>query len=87
MTATFTFRDGALGPARLVVRPRGSALRLVLVAADGHPHGVVTDVGGRRVRLVVAPGATRQATVAAPRPGRYRVVPDGAAPPVLLVVR
>lgn len=84
---TYTFSGTGLTPAAAVV-PAAPRVRLTVVAADGRPHGVVVRTPAGRVRLVVLPGATRSVVLRGLRPGaRYRVVPDGAAAPVLLQVR
>jgi hypothetical protein len=85
-TARFTFTSGgALQPP--LVRARGPQVRLVLVAEDGRPHGVVVRTPSRRVRLLVEPGAEASATLTGLTSGsRLRVVPDGATEPVTLQV-
>jgi hypothetical protein len=81
--ATFTFRDGRLEPSRIEV-PAFLAIELAVVSNDGRPHAVTVEARGRR-RLLVPPGGRASLRLSGLRPGRYRVVPDGAAEPAVLV--
>lgn len=83
---SFTFRDGVITPATASLSVVTPMLDLGIVSADGRPHAVVVRFGADRVRIVVAPGETATRTVAA-KPGRYRIVPDGATEPALLILK
>lgn len=86
-SAVFTFGEAGLAPAVARVRiDRGRLVDLTIVSADGRPHGVVVEAGGTRVRVVVSPGATARRRLRNVTRGRYRVEPDGAADPVLMIV-
>ena len=86
-TAAFTFGPDGLTPALArVTLGAERVVALTLTATDGRPHAAVVTVGGRRSRLVLMPGRSAGTLLRGVRPGRYRVVPDGAAAPVTLVV-
>lgn len=84
---TFTFGPRGItpDPARVTANAAGQ-LDLALVSADGRPHAAAITVAGRRTRIVVFPGAAQRRRLSSVRPGRYRLVPDGAADPVPLLV-
>ncbi|WP_354700149.1 hypothetical protein DSM112329_00413 [Paraconexibacter sp. AEG42_29] len=86
-TAVFTFGPDGLTPAVARVKlGRGRVVDLEVVSLDGRPHGVVVDAGGTRTRVVVTPGAATGKLLRNVAPGRYRVIPDGAADPALMIV-
>lgn len=84
---SFTFGTGGISPDPARVRADASGrLELALVSGDGLPHAAAITVAGRRTRIVVPPGGTQRRLLSGVRPGRYRLVPDGAAEPVPLIV-
>jgi hypothetical protein len=86
-SVTLTFGPEGLTPA--VPRVTGDAsgrLDLTLVSGDGRPHAAAITVAGRRTRIVVIPGAPQRRLLTGVVPGRYRVVPDGAAEPATVLV-
>lgn len=83
--ATLTFNAGSLTPARLVLPP-GPEVTLKIVSKDGRPHVVRVTTGGPRQSVLVKAGATAEIKLKGILPGgAYRVVPDGAAAPALLI--
>ncbi|MCW3014953.1 MAG: hypothetical protein JWO02_2045 [Solirubrobacterales bacterium] len=86
LEASYVFRDGQLTPGRVSI-PATDQVQLVVSAADGRPHGIVVQVGGRRTRIVLRPSETvRRRLTGLRSPARYRLVPDGASDPVVLQV-
>lgn len=82
----FAFGEGGLLPARARVDSAGGRVTLQLASRDGRPHGVTISAGGRRTRILVLPGRTEARTLTGLRPGRLRIVPDGAGEPAVLIV-
>lgn len=92
--------DGPAGPTELPLRFDASGLVadaplrlrsgeeavLEVTVEDGRPHGLTVEGAPRRLRLVVLPGETKALELGALPAGTYRVAPDGAQPPLPLVV-
>jgi len=66
--------------------PAGSEVVLVVASKDGRPHGLTVEGLPGPPRAVVTPGATRELPLGVVKAGRYRLAPDGAAEPLILVV-
>lgn len=83
----YAFLDGALAPAQTrVAAASAKKIKLSAASKDGRPIALVIRIGSQRIRLVAAPGATQSRTIPMPPKGRYRVVPDGAAEPAVLII-
>jgi hypothetical protein len=86
-SATFTFKPGGVVTPPEQQIAKASAVRLVIVSADGHSHGVTIGTSAGGTHLAVKPGKRAQATIRGLLSGwRYRLRPDGATKPLFLKV-
>lgn len=84
--AGFRFRAGTFLPAVLRVRAAGGRVKVLIVSEDGRPHAVQVSGRGVSARIVVGPDDAAGRVLTGLRPGRLRIVPDGATEPAVLIV-
>jgi hypothetical protein len=82
----FRFRAGTFLPGLARVRASAGRVKVLIVSEDGRPHAVQVRGRGVDTRITVGPGDATGRVLSGARPGRLRVVPDGATEPAVLIV-